>query len=182
MPALCGAENMNELKIFGFDNFIIDDEQPVFDLSVNRRQENLPPQQMEMLLKDINTKLKVLLNDRNKENLRFIKMVLSEVSPALAEQCGEKIIDDYIERRFPDIKNRTKLDFYFNPDNLPSIRQKLENLAIQNGYEGRICLHKDENMRQGECRIVWNDGEELFSTEQILEKIRKQLDGVMEND
>ena len=85
MPALCGAENMNELKIFGFDNFIIDDEQPVFDLSVNRRQENLPPQQMEMLLKDINTKLKVLLNDRNKENLRFIKMVLSEVAPALAE-------------------------------------------------------------------------------------------------
>ncbi len=149
---------------------------------INRRQKNLNLQQMEMLLKDINTKLQILLNDRNKGNLRFIKMVLAEVAPALAEQCSEKIINDYIEHRFPDLKNRTKLDFYFNPDNLPSIRQQLENLAVQNGYEGRICLHKDENMQQSECRIVWNGGEELFSTEQILEKIRKQLDGVMEND
>ena len=58
----------------------------------------------------------------------------------------------------------------------------MKELAVQNSYSGHIRLHKDSNLSSAECKIIWGNEEEVFSTEQILDKIREQLSGVLENE
>ena len=61
---------MQDFVPFQFDNFIEGEKSPVFDLSLNR------PKDDNNLLADINAKLQILLEDRNNQNIKLIKMVL----------------------------------------------------------------------------------------------------------
>ena len=99
---------MQDFVPFQFDNFIEGEKSPVFDLSLNR------PKDDNNLLTDINAKLQILLEDRNNQNIKLIKMVLAEIAPALAKNCSNEIINDFISRRFPDWAKQKVLDIYFN--------------------------------------------------------------------
>lgn len=169
---------MVNLRPFVFENFEENDKVPVLDLKLNRCAN---ANKNENILEEIAHKLSRLLCDRNKENLEFVQKILSDISPFLAEKFGSEIVCDYVNTRFPLLKNYKMLDFYFHPDNLQNICQQLENLAVQYGFEGRIRLHPDPNMQLDGCRINWGDDEENYSTAQILDKIREQLDGVMKD-
>ena len=74
------------------------------------------------------------------------------------------------------------LDIYIPEDDVSSVKDNLEKLAVQNSYSGHIRLHRDSNLSYAECKIAWGNEEEVFSTEQILDKIREQLNGVLENE
>lgn len=167
---------MQDFVPFQFDNFIEGEKSPVFDLSLNR------PKDDNNLLADINAKLQILLEDRNSQNIKLIKMVLAEIAPALAKNCSNEIINDFISRRFPDWAKQKVLDIYIPENAVSSVRDNLEKLAVQNSYSGHIRLHKDSNLSSAECKIIWGNEEEVFSTEQILDKIREQLSGVLENE
>ena len=93
-----------------------------------------------------------------------------------------EIINDFISRRFPDWAKQKVLDIYIPENAVSSVKDNLEKLAVQNSYSGHIRLHKDSNLSSAECKIIWGNEEEVFSTEQILDKIREQLSGVLENE
>ncbi|MBP3546371.1 MAG: hypothetical protein J6K16_04480 [Alphaproteobacteria bacterium] len=167
---------MQDFVPFQFDNFVEGDKTPVFDLSLNKNQND------NLLLKDINAKLQILLEDRNEQNIKLIKMVLTEIAPALARNCSNEIINEFITRRFPDLAKQKRLDIYLPENAISSVKDNLENLAIQNSFSGHVHLHKDSSLSFAECKIIWGNDEEVFSTEQILDRIREQLNGVLENE
>lgn len=169
---------MAELSPFLFDNFVEGGDLPVLDLEVNRPKKDAG-EECRIVLDEINARLKVLLDDQSSQNKRFVKIVLSEIAPSLAEKCGDEVIGDYLARRFPELEEHKKLEISLHPDNIGTVRPLLESLALKNGYEGRINLRPDSNISRSGCRIVWEGGEEKFSTEQILDKIREQLNGVI---
>nr|QIM10625.1 hypothetical protein PlAlph_5170 [uncultured Alphaproteobacteria bacterium] len=173
---------MVELSPFLFDNFVEGGDAPVLDLAVNRRADSAMCKEYETLLSDINARLKILLSDQSRQNLRFIKMVLAEIAPSLAEKYGDEAVKDYLSRRFPELNGHKNLDISLHPDNVEHIRALLERLAAKNAYEGRINLRSDGRLSRSECRIAWEGGEEEFSTTQILDKIREQLNGVIADD
>lgn len=173
---------MAELSPFLFDNFVEGGETPVLDLDVNRRRNENGLDGQKAVLAEINAGLKLLLEDQNRRNLRFVEMVLAEIAPSLAEKCGSEVIKDYLSRRFPELGEYKKIAIYLHPDNVEPVRALLEEMAVRNGYEGRIKLYRDDKVSLSGCRVVWEDGEERFSTEQILDKIREQLNGVIGND
>lgn len=170
---------MAELSPFLFDNFVEGGEAPVLDLDVNRRQGGDAFRGQEAVLAEINAGLKLLLENQTRRNIRFIKMVLAEISPSLAEKYGDEAVKDYLSRRFPELGEHKKIEISLHPDNVESVRALLEKLALQNGYEGRINLRRDDAVSRSGCRVAWEGGEERFSTEQILDKIREQLNGVI---
>ncbi|MBQ8785791.1 MAG: hypothetical protein IJZ59_07115 [Alphaproteobacteria bacterium] len=167
---------MQDFVPFQFDNFTEGEKTPVLDLSLNKSKGD------NSLLKDINAKLQILLEDRNAQNIKLIKMVLAEIAPALARNCSNEIINDFIAHRFPDLVKHKILDIYLPEDDVSSVKDNLEKLAVQNSYSGHIRLHRDSNLSYAECKIAWGNEEEVFSTEQILDKIREQLNGVLENE
>lgn len=171
---------MAELSPFLFDNFIEGSEPPVLDLAVNRAKTG-ECEDYKALLTEINSRLKVLLEDKSSQNLRFVKMVLAEIAPSLAEKCGDDVIKDYLSRRFFELEKHKKLEIYLHSDNIESVRAFLETAARKNGYEGRINLRRDDELPRSGCRIFWEGNEEEFSTTQILDKIREQLNGVIGN-
>ena len=118
---------MQDFVPFQFDNFIEGEKSPVFDLSLNR------PKDDNNLLADINAKLQILLEDRNNQNIKLIKMVLAEIAPALAKNCSNEIINDFISRRFPDWAKQKVLDIYIPENAVSSVKDNLEKLAVQNG-------------------------------------------------
>ena len=167
---------MTDLQPFRFEDFCPDNRPPVLDLEINRRT---PEETRDMLLSDINLKLQMLLDDQMKNSIKAIKMFLSELAPSLAQEYGEKIISDYLRRRFPSLSEKQNLKIYVNADNVDAIEELMKNSKYG---AGRVIVCEDNALSKGDCRIAWSDGEELFSTAEILDKIRDRLKGVISDD
>ena len=170
---------MIEPEPFYFEDFSRDTSYPVLDLSVNK----IMPEELSntRLLSDISKKLQMLLTERKAHEIAMIKAVLSEIAPVLAEKCGNEIIEDFLRRRFSQLISKQNLNFYVHPDNLEMLCRLLKNLCPDD-KKSRFEVHGDFDMQHSECRIVWNGGEEIYSTSQILDKIREQLKGITDND
>ena len=171
---------MAELRPFQFEDFTKNDEPPVLDLALNRK--SVQSEENHRLLLDINSKLQSLLKDQTKYNLTIIRSFLTDIAPSLADSCSDKIITDFLERRFADLRDKKKLVLYVHSDNISPIKAWVEKMSQQHGYDNKISVHNDNNLSHSDCRVEWDSGEETFSTQQILEKIRSQLEGVLGND
>jgi len=42
--------------------------------------------------------------------------------------------------------------------NLETLRQRIENITVAKGYEGKLVLLTEDGMTEGDCRIEWADG------------------------
>jgi flagellar assembly protein FliH len=57
------------------------------------------------------------------------------------------------------------------PEAIAAIRPRIEDIAHEEGYDGRVVLNADPALRGADCRIDWRGGGAEHSDEAIREKI-----------
>ena len=170
---------MADIAPFYFEDFSAENMPPVFDLALNN---SLPSKENDVLLSDIDLKLQRLLDNQMQTCLKAIKVFLAELAPSLTEEYGAKIISDFLCRRFPELSQNQNLHLYVNSENLSAVDEIIKKLSATDKFAGRIRIFEDNSLSKSDCRIIWDRGEELFSTSEILDKIRGRLQGVMKDD
>jgi flagellar assembly protein FliH len=70
---------------------------------------------------------------------------MAEIS-ALATDCFRHLVAS------PHIEVRVGADIY------DAAKHELEEIARDRGFEGRLLVHSDDAMTEGDCRIEWADG------------------------
>lgn len=112
---------------YEFDNFVIaDGSAAVLDLAVNRRSfpaaEKTPSAETAEVLENVRARLDLLLDGKKNDNLRLIRMILRELSPALLEQNALAVVSRFVADNFPRLGEKKALDFYFHPRTLAVVR------------------------------------------------------------
>ena len=119
---------------YEFDNFVIaDGSAAVLDLAVNRRSfpaaEKTPSAETAEVLENVRARLDLLLDGKKNDNLRLIRMILRELSPALLEQNALAVVSRFIADNFSRLGEKKALDFYFHPRTLAVVRPFLAETA-----------------------------------------------------
>lgn len=164
------------MKPYLFDNFILpeDDVPVVLDLAINHQDKE---DELSVLLKNIDARLKILLADDSADKLRLIKMFLQQLSPALLQQQSLQIVADFISSNFPEFGQEKLLNFYLHPSVIYRLQELISSLAQKHNYEGKILLHKDENLAVCDCRIEWKNGQKLYDSKHILSRLESLIGG-----
>ena len=119
---------------YEFDNFVIaDGSAAVLDLAVNRRSfpaaEKVSAAETAEVLENVRARLDLLLDGKKNDNLRLIRMILRELSPALLEQNALAVVSRFVADNFPRLGEKKALNFYFHPRTLAVVRPFLAETA-----------------------------------------------------
>ncbi len=107
------------------------------------------------------------------EIISLSSMIIRKVIPSIEAQEAQNLVTDFLEKNFPQFKQEGKLAFYFHPQALSYIQGEIARLANINDYEGKISLHKDEEMQVSDCRVEWEHGGVERNGKKMLDKIEK---------
>jgi flagellar assembly protein FliH len=106
-----------------------------------------------------------LLNDRQqmredlaRESARLAHAIVAKLFPALAERHGlgeiEAVITDGLSRALDEPRLLVRV----SPDNAAALSDRVQALATQGGYEGRVAIISEESLGPADVRVEWGDG------------------------
>ena len=135
------------------------------------------------LLKSIDAGIQSMVADEKKNSnaaeqdvLIMIKSIIAKIIPSLNEQNSASILEDFISKNFPNFRFEKSLTFTVNPQVVGKTQEIIAKLANKNDYEGKISIHKNENLGIADCSIEWRNGGVERKTDKMLEKIDVLLD------
>lgn len=135
------------------------------------------------LLENVNNRLMTLLAENEKQSreaeqdaLRFALELVKKLFPALEEKQAISEVQKFLQDNFAAFRHEESLSFSFNPAVVGTVAQSIGRLAEKNDFEGKISIHKDENLSLSECRVEWKNGGVERSAGQMLAKAEALLD------
>ena len=141
------------------------------------------------LLSEINNRLMMLSADASSQNkevdnqiISLSSSVLHKLIPVVEKEQAKKLVKNFLEKNFLQFKNESKIAFYFHPEALPYVQEEIAHLANINDYEGKISLHKDDNMQISDCRVEWENGGVERDSRKMLDKMDKIFDANTSKD
>ncbi len=135
------------------------------------------------VLIDINNKLSAIFSAQDKfqeqieqDFMRFNRTILQKLLPELSDERAVDILNRFLENNFSNFRAEPKLSFFFSPQIASSMQEQIAKLAHIHDFEGKISLHKDNNLGLSECRIEWENGGVSCSFDNLLEKVDNLLE------
>lgn len=135
------------------------------------------------VLNEINNRLLQLITDEQKQNsemekqsLDLVLSIVRKLVPSLLADEAKNIVNKFIADNFNNFKNEAKLSFYIHPDIISCVQKNIANLANRHDFEGKIALHKDNNLGISDCRIEWENGGVERNAGHLVGKIETMLE------
>lgn len=135
-----------------------------------------------LLLEEIKNQLSLIFADAEKQNddqelsaLRFMAAALHKLFPTLEKIDGVSEIKSFLDENFAKLSARKSLAFFLNPDMAKKAAPLIQKAAEHNDFEGKISIHKDENLGFSDCRIEWEEGYVERNTTKLLERLENLL-------
>lgn len=160
----------------------IQSEQIGYDKGYQTKSEEIENMTAGLLL-DINNKLSEFFatQDKLREELeqnfmKFNLTVLQKLLPDLNDKHAVEILNRFLDDNFANFRTEPKLSFFFNPEIAPSMQQQISKLARLQDFEGKISLHKDATLGLSDCKIEWDNGGVVRSSDKLLEKVNNLLE------
>lgn len=107
--------------------------------------------------------------------LRFLAAALHKLLPSLEKIDSISEIKQFLDDNFAQLSSQKSLAFFFHPDAAKQAAPLIEKLAAHHDFEGKISIHKDDNLGLSDCRIEWKDGYAERNTAKLLEKLQELL-------
>lgn len=134
------------------------------------------------LLEEIKNQLSLVFADNQQSGetqelnaLRFLAAALHKLLPGLEKIDGISEIKQFLDDNFAQLSSQKSLAFFFHPDAAKQVAPLIEKLAEHHDFEGKISIHKDDNLGFSDCRIEWKDGYAERNTAKLLEKLQELL-------
>ena len=124
------------------------------------------------LLADVNTQG----SEQEQNALRFALELVKKLLPSLEKEVALTEVETFIRENFKNFAKEASLSFSFNPEMIAAIAPHISKIAERNDFEGKIAVHKDENLGLSDCKVEWNNGGVARSVSQTLSQVENLLD------
>lgn len=84
--------------------------------------------------------------------------IVRKLHPALIERQGLAEIESVLNQCLESLKQEPRLVAYVHSARLDALQERLTQLSVSSGFEGRVVLIGDDEMGQSDCRVEWADG------------------------
>jgi flagellar assembly protein FliH len=98
-------------------------------------------------------------NDANQRVAARVAMaVLKKVLPATCEEHAFEEIVRTVQECLPNVLDEPRIIVRVDSSLVDPLRERLEQSAIEHGFEGRVVVQTDARVPMGDCRVEWTDG------------------------
>lgn len=103
---------------------------------------------------------------------RLAMRVTHKLLPQMAERFSlpeiERVILESLEVR----KDEQRIAVMVSAQHLDAMKERLDRLALERGFAGKLILIADDNMGPSDCRVEWADG----GAERMYERLFAQIE------
>ncbi len=104
---------------------------------------------------------------------RLALHVVHKLMPQLATSHGLPEVERVIAAAMDARREEPRLAVTVATDMLEPLKARIDNLAADRGFAGKIIILTDDAMPLGDCRVEWADG----GSERILSRLMMQIEG-----
>ena len=98
-------------------------------------------------------------NDANQRIAARVAMaVLKKVLPAACEQNAFEEVVRTVQECLGHVLDEPRIIVRVDSALVDPMRERLEQTAIEHGFEGRVVVQADTRVAIGDCRVEWTDG------------------------
>jgi flagellar assembly protein FliH len=106
------------------------------------------------LLKNLDT----LAHEQEEQTLRLTLAIAKKLLPAYTAQNGLKEIETLVGDAIRDMGREPRLVVRTSEGEFDALNEKIQVLATQRAYAGKVVILADAAVASGDCRIEWADG------------------------
>ncbi|MGB0694372.1 MAG: flagellar assembly protein FliH [Rhodospirillaceae bacterium] len=117
-----------------------------------------------------------LQNQITADAVRLVRVITRKMMPATAEQGAAEEISALVADLIPQVMEQPRLSVRVHPDIAANVRDRLEGLVRDIGYEGKVSVMADHQMPPANGRIDWGDGGVERDTERQWQDIEAAID------
>lgn len=99
-----------------------------------------------------------LENHTRREAILLAHTLASKLAPELIARFPMAEIESVVAQIFDERSSEPRLVVRVADQNLDAIQDRIDRLAVQNGFEGDIILLGDAKLGVSDCRVEWADG------------------------
>lgn len=106
---------------------------------------------------------------------RLATAVARHVAGDAMKSSPEIPVSRMIGECLPMLLGEPRVVITLHPSIIPLMKEKLEDVGKQAGYEGTLILDPDEKLNPSDCHIQWQGGSAYSSTEEMWQTIEQKL-------
>lgn len=84
--------------------------------------------------------------------------LVQKLFPHMKHRHGVDEVEQLVEEALQRITDEPKILIQVAPALMEEVRDKVEKLSRQNGYDGHVVVRADKTMEIGDCNIQWGEG------------------------
>lgn len=131
------------------------------------------------LLQTIDTHAQRLIADEDRRDIEMmanaVKLAMrmtTKLLPHLSQQAGIGEIERTILQAITARKDEPRITILVSSAHAEALQARLDAMALEKGYAGRLTLTVDDHLPPGDCRVEWNNG----GAERIYERLYADIE------
>ena len=139
-------------------------------------------QQTALTLQQVDAKLTQIIQsdqqreaEKNRHITELSLKIAEKMIPSLAQKVAMEEIENMIKSCIDDRLNEPRIAVRLHPSLMPELKEKIDTISSERGYNGQVILLAEENLQITDCKIEWADGgaERLF--DQIFQELQTEF-------
>jgi flagellar assembly protein FliH len=104
---------------------------------------------------------------------KLAMQIAHKLLPQFAQRFSLQEIERVVLLSIETRREEPRIAVIVPTQHLETLRQKIDNLAAEKGYGGKLILIADDNLAQTDVRVEWADG----GAERLYERLFSQVEG-----
>jgi flagellar assembly protein FliH len=117
--------------------------------------------------------------DRAGQPLRIAMAILSKALPDLIRRNGTSEIEAFIAACLAEAIDEPRLTVRVGEELVEELRERIEAMARQRGFEGRLVILGEPGLGPADCRIDWAEGGAERDTGQLLADLEQAAERLL---
>jgi len=109
-------------------------------------------------------------------SLELSLAMVRRLFPEFARQHGLEEVKELLGRSLDTLRTEPRFTVKVASDQTEMLKGEVEALAQARGYEGRIVVAAEEELKPGDCRIEWSQGGMIRSADEIWKAIEAAME------
>ncbi|MCF8503258.1 MAG: hypothetical protein K9H11_22560, partial [Rhodospirillum sp.] len=109
-------------------------------------------------LDDLRDRHDIAVDALSRDAARLVLAICRKVLPATAEENAVREITALLTELLPNVLDEPRLVLRAHPDVAEMLRERLDPVIADSGYEGRVLITPDGRVPMPDCRVDWGEG------------------------
>jgi flagellar assembly protein FliH len=101
--------------------------------------------------------------------------IATKIAPEIARRGADESIAAMLGERLPDLLDEPRLVIRLEPARIDAIKDRIDAIAHQCGYAGKVIFLADDALDAPDCRIEWADG----GVERAVARVAGEIDQIV---